>query len=203
MKCAEKMPVPPPLHEPAEKGMASKILALQRASVFSSAESSSSGEASLNRWRVGLGVPCPGSGKSVKVAIMMQCIRSTGCAPDMVEPVNGVGLRGLTKVHKYAEKSRQAPKHSYLSRTSSSAGLRGSMPGMRASVMKGGRAPKAPAEIPLGTSQRVGTLLIYLPISRGTAHVRQMIVMVQYMCHCCRSLERGILVMLLAVPNSR
>ncbi len=30
---------------------------------------------------------------------------------------------------------------------------------MRLSIMKGGKAPKAPAEIPLGTGQRVGTLL--------------------------------------------
>ncbi len=65
------------------------------------------------------------------------------------------GLSRRDTLHVYVGNSRQAPKQSYLSRTSSSAGLRGTVPGVRASMMKGGRAPKAPAEIPLGTSQRV------------------------------------------------
>lgn len=38
---------------------------------------------------------------------------------------------------------------------------------MRASVMKGGRAPKGPAEIPLGTAQRVSTIY---PFSACNAH---------------------------------
>ena len=65
------------------------------------------------------------------------------------------GLTRLDKSPDHAGNSRQAPKQSYLSRASSSAGLRGSMPSMRASMMKGGKVPKAPAEIPLGISQRV------------------------------------------------
>ena len=81
-------------------------------------------------------------------------------------------------MHVYAATSRQVSKHSYLSRTSSSAGLRGSVPGMRASVMKGGRAPKAPAEIPLGTSQRVGRpSLISVAAFINTALVTYMTVM--------------------------
>ena len=59
--------------------------------------------------------------------------------------------------------SRQAPKQSYFGRPSSSSGLRSSMPGMRPSVLKGGRigAPKAPAEVPLGTTHRVRQSLLH------------------------------------------
>ena len=43
------MPSPQVPHEPGDKSMAAKVSALQRASVFSSAESSRSGEPSLQR----------------------------------------------------------------------------------------------------------------------------------------------------------
>lgn len=59
--------------------------------------------------------------------------------------------------------SRQAPKQKYIGRPSSSSGLRSSMPVMRPSIMRGGRigAPKAPAEVPLGTTQRVRQIVLH------------------------------------------
>ena len=116
-----------------------------------------------------------------------------------------MGLTSLDTLHEHAGNSRQAPKQSYLSRTSSSAGLRGSMPGMRASMMKGGRAPKAPAEIPLGTSQRVwmpltlccacSVVTLFAPLPAMVPH--------RWPCaDCCLSRILVMLVVMQSCPSS-